>query len=185
MGYTHYFPQKRDFTMPEWKVIVSDMRALLNKLPEEPATIICGGMGTGEPEITDEQIVLNGDGAADLDHETFLLTRIDAGETKGFRYCKTAYKPYDILVCGILMLCELHAPGALEISSDGDARDWLPAVDWVNAVLGTSLWMPSGIAGAGKAKSECEAQINITAFHKLRDGVLKKHADPLPQGWLH
>lgn len=43
-----------------------------------------------------------------------------------FECCKTARKPYDLLVCGALMALKYHFPN-VEISSDGTAADWFIA----------------------------------------------------------
>jgi hypothetical protein len=70
------------------------------------------------PEITDKHIVFNGTG--DDGHETFILC---FGQQE-WSFCKTARKPYDVLVVTVLMFCECYAPGAWDIGSDGNNDDW-------------------------------------------------------------
>lgn len=80
---------------------------------------------------------------ADLGHETFLLEKTpqrdplwdDPNRPFGYRGTKTARKPYDLLVCAALIVCQAVAPGALAISSDGDVTDWWPALSFVRAAF--------------------------------------------------
>jgi hypothetical protein len=63
-----------------------------------------------------------------MSHETFGIRWFPSGgEVKGF--CKTARKPYDILVC-VSLLAFKHAfynPDVFSFSSDGDNADWQAA----------------------------------------------------------
>ena len=68
----------------------------------------------------------------DLDHETFLLTRKDSGN---FNFCKTARKPYDLMVCAVLFLAKYHLKDKIKISSDGDMEDWKPAIEFVESLF--------------------------------------------------
>lgn len=76
------------------------------------------------PEVSDEMIRFNGVG--NEGHETFILFKkkpaaspfTQSGEY--FYFCKTAHKPYDLVVGLILLAAAKNAPGVLNISSDGD-----------------------------------------------------------------
>ena len=52
-------------------------------------------------------------------------------ETPGvnFDFCKTARKPYDFVVCTMLLSLANHLEN-FEFSSDGDKDDWKPVVDF-------------------------------------------------------
>ena len=142
MGYTHYYTQNRSLTNREWKDLIDIFHHMLNHLPAHshnaggfyadfPLTI-CGGDGTGQPEINDRSLVFNGDEKGGLDHETFYIDK----DGHGFYFCKTARKPYDLLVCAVLLaLCEI-APAAFELSSDGDmaGEEWQPARDFLRSL---------------------------------------------------
>jgi len=138
MGYTHYWRQQRDFTDNEWQDLTARVTMALKALPDRTETAggyhagdplkICGGMGEGEPVIDGERIWFNGDESADLDHETFNLEKV---KDSSFDFCKTARKPYDLLVTVVLVLADMGAPGALHVSSDGDAEEWQCAHDFV------------------------------------------------------
>ena len=69
-----------------------------------------------DPEFTAELIRFNGKSGEG--HETFLLT----ADPSDFNFCKTAQKPYDIVVVAIL--CLLAHRTNVEVSSDGGISDW-------------------------------------------------------------
>ena len=114
MGYSIYFSQKRPFTTQEWGDIRAAAINMFNRLKQ-----IKGGDGTGRPVIDNDSIIFNGDASKGEDHETMVLDR----KGGGFQFCKTARKPYDRYVKAILCVANFYAPGALEVSCDGDDED--------------------------------------------------------------
>lgn len=70
---------------------------------------------------TDEFFGFNGDASKGEDHETFAF---EIGH-KGFHFCKTARKPYDLAVCLCLLAIKFHLKET-KISSDGNSREWIP-----------------------------------------------------------
>jgi hypothetical protein len=78
----------------------------------------------------------------DCSHETFRIrqyARRQPWEPKGealFAFCKTAYKPYDILVTGCLIIAQHYFPCQVRISSDGESKDWEDARRLCQHVLG-------------------------------------------------
>lgn len=139
MGYTHYWHYAGEPVRSEdWLKIMQDASKLLN--------IADTTRGIGElrwedgdkrpPEVSFEMIRFNGIGVEA--HETFLLEQNEGG------FCKTAQKPYDMVVVCILACAVEHAPYALEVSSDGDDLDWKTGLDWGSAVLGRELKYPCG-----------------------------------------
>lgn len=136
MGYTHYFQQNREVTVEEWAAIIADAKLLVEK----------GGVPLwSEYNDPDTKPVIDGhaikfNGCEDDGHETFYLQRELYQE---FNFCKTARKPYDLIVCSILIAAEHHAPGAWDIGSDGgfteDDDEWYPAFRLANTVLGKKV----------------------------------------------
>lgn len=128
MGYTVYFEQSRPFTMQEWGDIRAACIPMFNRLKQ-----IKGPSGTGRPEIGNDAIRFNGDASKGEDHESFILER----EGNGFQFCKTARKPYDRYVKAVLVVANMIAPGALDISCDGDNEDgcWDEGVSIANQYL--------------------------------------------------
>jgi len=52
-----------------------------------------------------------------------------------FNFCKTDNKPYDFIVCAVLLVVKIIAPECYEIKSDGKDDDWLPSWNWVVSEL--------------------------------------------------
>jgi len=84
--------------------------------------VLCGGLGEGNPVIQETELWFNGDGDKGLDHETF---SIHWRKPANFDFCKTARKPYDIMVgLSLLILQKYLGQKVLTFSSDGDDEDW-------------------------------------------------------------
>jgi hypothetical protein len=143
MGYSHYYVQNRSLTAAEWHNFTTTFRHMLNHLPacshsggyyaDYPLTIH-GGDGTGQAEVNGRYLEFNGDAAHNdnLAHESYYIER----HGRGYHFCKTARKPYDLLVCAVLLvLCEV-APAAFDIRSDGNMRgeEWQPARDFLRSL---------------------------------------------------
>lgn len=148
MGYTHYWklgekPSKQDF-----EKLSEVCKKLHDNLPEtttsagggyslEPLTIK-DGMGEGKPTFSDSMIDFNGDAELRLDHETFRLTPFETG----FDFCKTARKPYDLLVVACL-IAGSQTLKEFSFSSDGftdykgkkDCDDLQQGIDFYNEVI--------------------------------------------------
>ena len=133
MGYTHYWTPKE--AAPEkWNEFVAACKKLNKSLPQTSETaggfhkddmiVIRGWDGTGRPLFNKNVISFNGDSGRDLDHETF---HIEA-KRNNWSFCKTARKPYDLLVCACLIAA--HEILDFEVKSDGGLEDWQPAIDF-------------------------------------------------------
>lgn len=90
----------------------------------------------------------------DLSHETFCLNRKyinpvgytnDDKEWK-FACTKTARKPYDLMVCAVLILAKFYLVD-IKVSSDGDLEDWIPAKEFVGEYfpLAVMNWQVNGL----------------------------------------
>lgn len=143
MGYTHYWtkPALTGEALLEIGEVVTRMIKAIEGKPvntaggfhKEPLQV-CGGDGTGKPVISETEIALNGNGP-ELDHETFAIRLAPDRD-----FCKTARKPYDIIVVGALAYCA-HKHG-FSVSSDGDPADWEGGVELVNQVAGEPIPNP-------------------------------------------
>ena len=108
MGYTHYWRQHFDFEDAQWLDIMEAAKPMLyeSDIPLE-YDVICL-----------DYIAFNGVGADG--HETCYIRRIRNEGKDGFGFCKTARKPYDIVVVEFLkMVREVAGEKTLELSSDG------------------------------------------------------------------
>jgi hypothetical protein len=155
MGYTHYWIPKES-TKEDFQKFSAACKKLHDSLPKTTDTAggyssddpleIRGGMGEGTPAFTPELVWFNGNAERDLDHETFVIDHTDNDSN----FCKTARKPYDLLV----VACLLAAVDILDyrFSSDGftdyfdernsvkihECDDLLPALKYYNKVMGTN-----------------------------------------------
>jgi len=120
--------------------VLAEAKKLYEKLPEQTDTAggyskelplkLCDGNGKGKPVFHTTEICFNGDGSVDLDHETFSVTP----DPIDFEFCKTARKPYDLMVCAVLISMKKHLVN-FSYSSDGDAEDWKPAKKFYKSVI--------------------------------------------------
>ena len=144
MGYSHYYKFRTNYKISslKWKEIVDDFNKILDVEIDIDVNDIYAGTGGMtslrnilEPysdqklEITDKEIRFNGREEGDCGHETFSLqrksdkrledyaTRLDRKYI--FDFCKTARKPYDIVVCCLLVILKHRLGNMIEIGSDG------------------------------------------------------------------
>jgi hypothetical protein len=118
MGYTHYWGHSR--IIPEdWSRLTADVRKILD-MAHRVGHVLAGPMGTGNPVIDDDRISLNGSKLMGEDYETFELRP----EAIDFDCCKTGERPYDTVVCAILL--RAYSLVRVDVRSDGDMNgdDW-------------------------------------------------------------
>ena len=84
---------------------------------------------------------LSFNGTAELSHEDFYLADHWSNcfdrkfEPKGFNFCKTAYKPYDVVVIACLITLQHYLGDLIEVGSDGDASEWVDGLELAKKVL--------------------------------------------------
>lgn len=154
LGYTHYWTQTRDFDETTMGDIAAAVRRIIRtaegrcfegSYPDKPVKI-CGHDGSGAPELTKDHISFNGQGP-DFDHETFYIPAkrelpYDGAspDRLGWAFCKTARKPYDVVVVACLTF--LQSDYGFEVSSDGDVNEWEAGVKLAEEALGRSFANP-------------------------------------------
>jgi len=120
MGYTHYFTTSgRSLTKDQADGIVQN----INKVFKQHKKIIQREFDDPSPPSIGTSLNLNGkmyigiwfNGKDENGHETFALNTgvVELG------YCKTARKPYDIVVCKILFILKHYLGDNIEVKSDG------------------------------------------------------------------
>ncbi|KAJ6184979.1 hypothetical protein N7519_006280 [Penicillium mononematosum] len=132
MGYTHYYAIL-GWDTPEWEKAWDQ---LIQDVPEiiKEARVPLSGPTDDEDKITpvvvdsEEGIYLNG--VRGNAHEPFILRK-----PCHWTFCKTALKPYDVVVASILLRTWMLAPKNLDLGSDGGYEDWADARD-----LCATLW---------------------------------------------
>jgi hypothetical protein len=131
MGYTHYWTiGKLD---PEQFVKFSaDCEKIIDDCKQN-GIAIAGGDGVGKPEITSKEVWFNGSG--EDSHETFHISI----ESKGFDFCKTARKPYDLAVAACLVAAKHHFGDQITISSDGGMDGFTEGIEVCKRLFGYGL----------------------------------------------
>lgn len=138
MGYTHYYEAKRSFTDDEWKKIMEFSKKVIGKAKERDIKI--DPCGNATIPVSETAISLNGDleHPDDLGHETFYLPK----EKDRWSFCKTARKPYDLVVTTILWYLLEEYPEVMgETGSDGDMEgndypeEWNPAKELYKEIM--------------------------------------------------
>lgn len=106
---------------------------------DDQPCIIRGGLGEGKPMINESQVWFNGDAKKEMDHETFGIRW--CGNERENDFCKTARKPYDLLVCVSLLAMQqaFKGTGAFTFSSDGDNAECEEAKDLFIRITGLSI----------------------------------------------
>ena len=145
MGYTHYWRFHRNKMTTEdirntFKLVSEEIKDIIHNQIPQSKEVLRGGLGEGEPIINETEVWFNGDEELGNDHETFAINWKD---TEPFGFCKTARKPYDLLVClSLLSLLNHYGSDIFQLSSDGDAEEWQEAVDLYNDVTGKEVSNP-------------------------------------------
>lgn len=128
MSYTHYW----SITKP----LESD--TIWETLRESVGQLIAHSGIPLEVHLTNEFIRLNGLG--EDAHETFHLERT----LTEFAFCKTARKPYDVVVAATLTLAYTLFLGSMDVRSDGDMKDkeWQNAMKLLTTAFDTEFTFP-------------------------------------------
>lgn len=147
MGYTNYYELKRhNLSTKDFDKIVKDVKIIEDYIKNnvvisknaggqytERVTLHDGmGCGKGVLYIGETQnnktrikeIFFNGDAKQGLDHEGFGIRSGAQNDS----FCKTARKPYDLVVCMVLLSLQYHV-NTSKVSSDGNIEDWEHAID--------------------------------------------------------
>lgn len=142
MGYTHY-----------WKINQIHGQAKKNELKYKLAILECSKIVKAyykeHGEISGytahcklgEYGGLNVNGKGEDAHEDFEM-REHFSENKDFNFCKTARKPYDIVVTACLALLKHRLGDAFTVSSDGRANDWAYGVALARIVTKLAIKNP-------------------------------------------
>lgn len=135
MGYTHYWSQKRAFTADKWRDASQHIGEILKHAEHVRGIPLANANGDAgsRPEFLRAEIMLNGVG--DSAHETFAVSRKpDRKQINTNSFCKTARKPYDIVVKACLSYLSTVAE-IFDVTSDGDGSEWLDGVELARDAL--------------------------------------------------
>lgn len=183
MVYSHYWTQRRQFTRAEWTAF---SRGCFNLFELCHTLRIPLAFEFDQPDqpplINRDELRFNGVGRDG--HESLQITRLRpsksrAEKPRGWDYCQTDRKPYDLAVTAVLAYLDSICPDAFAASSDGDEEAWR-----AGALLASKAWpeatieLPRAIRDQARfAKFE-----DSSKHHQLvwgHDGklYLERHAD--------
>lgn len=140
MGYTHYFKQSKPASDEQWQAFQKDAKVVIEHAQKNLGIVLISNDDNGVI-INNERINLNGDSDNNLDHETFFLSQ----NYSAFNFCKTALKPYDTVVCSLLLLANEHMPNQHEISSDGGFDEWQRSMEINAKIFGYAFKLPERV----------------------------------------
>ena len=147
MGYTHYWYRKDGVEDRQaFQELGTDAKRIIAEA-ERRGIRVADWDGTGEPEFSELRFALNGVG--EEAHETFSWPSVvnraewDTSDDEWVFACtKTAYKPYDAVVCAILIRAKRIYGDGLRVSSDGYWEDWAEGRSLYEAVFGMEAPRP-------------------------------------------
>ena len=128
MAYTHYWEFKRKpKNVKDGDNKFKKSVELLKKCLKDVSVKLASGNGTGEPVFTDTKVCFNG---VDDDSYEGCYLALDNADYK-YDFCKTARKPYDVVVCLTLLCFKKFFGEDFKYSSDGNMNDegWSLAIE--------------------------------------------------------
>lgn len=120
IGYTHYFEVTGTITPAMFKEFAGEAHEILRTAEINKSIQLANGAGDKLSEWVADEDGVRFNGFGDDAHETFSVLPTDTG----FNFCKTARKPYDVVVVAVLIALFRTCGDAVKISSDGDHADW-------------------------------------------------------------
>jgi hypothetical protein len=133
MGYTHYWGFGPFITESAYKKALTECRKLVRATPVG----LGNAYGKGQPKLN-HGVWFNGVG--DDAHETFALPKIPKSD-----FCKTARKPYDLIVVACLCVLKDNLGKSVTVRSDGDPHEWELGREFASKVLGRQITIPQGV----------------------------------------
>jgi hypothetical protein len=77
-------------------------------------------------------------GKQDMAHEDFCL-REHWSENAGFNFCKTARKPYDVVVVACLAILKYYMGDSIKVDSDGDLAELQDGIRLAEKITGRKV----------------------------------------------
>jgi hypothetical protein len=132
MGHTNYWHRDEKLNREKFRQAVKDIK----KVREVIGTPIQREYDDSRSPVANDNLI-RFNGIGEEGHETFYVSRVYSPDFKQyhedgkrlFQFCKTAYKPYDTLVCCCLVILNHYFGDSFVVSSDGeiDSPDWKEA----------------------------------------------------------
>ena len=140
--YTHYFSiDTKKISQARWERVCRTISLMVYEYGQEHGGI--AGFSAHSKPGKYGGVSFNG--SRSNGHEPFeLRAEIDKQEGRGF--CKTARKPYDVLVVAALCTLQLEFGAELvKVGSDGDYPEWVAGAEYASRILGVRVPVPVGV----------------------------------------
>lgn len=132
MGYTHYWKTTK-VKETDYQLALNDIKSIINAYSSEVAKLLDISV---ELDVQNQDGIIDINGVGKLAHENFWLPS-KTNSLKNFDFCKTAAKPYDVIVTACL--ARLSEVKGVSVSSDGELSDWDKGIKLASAVLGRPI----------------------------------------------
>lgn len=148
MGYTHYWTFKKAPKGAATKTEATYKKALIECQKVVKAYYAVNGGISGFTAHTKlgqyGGLAVNGKG--EEGHEAFVMPEHynDNFERSSFGFCKTAQKPYDVVVVACLAVLKHRLGDLIEVRSDGYPSDWERGVNMASNILKRDISNPLG-----------------------------------------
>lgn len=162
MGYTHYWSFNKAHRLETKKAESAYQKAIkeCNKFIQAYQSEAIGlNRLSGYSAYTSEYGGIKINGKQKMQHEDFTM-REHFNQNEGFHFCKTARKPYDIVVVGCLIILKAHLGELIDISSDGYAEDWIDGQRLVERLIKKRYTIPLSI----KTKAESNEMKGVVGY---------------------
>lgn len=137
MGYTHYWtfkqPKRGDAAKTEklYQRAIKDCAKIIKTYYDANGGL--SGYTAHTPIGTYGGILVNGKG--DDAHEDFALREHFKQNFDAFNFCKTARKPYDVVVTACLIVLKHRLGDRIQVDSDGYQHNWVDGLELAKRVL--------------------------------------------------
>jgi hypothetical protein len=118
MGYTHYWNLSQELTAQHWAEFTKGVERLVKLAAHQGIRLAWEYDEPNRKPLIDADTV-RFNGVDDEGHETFLINR-----SGGDEFCKTARRPYDIVVTAALCYLATTHREVFSAGSDGTSEEW-------------------------------------------------------------
>lgn len=147
MGYTHYWTFKKDKTKTAKEVeelyqkAIKECQMIAVKYNEECEDSDARLSGYTAHSKVGSYGGLKINGKEENAHEDFCF-REHFSENESFDFCKTARKPYDIVVTACLAVLKYRLGDSISVSSDGCVSDWNAGIELARRIIKRKIKNP-------------------------------------------
>ena len=136
MGYTHYWRRHPDAGKSGRASYPEAIECVLHLLNDSRVKALIVN------DSDASNISFNGVNA--LAHKDFIIPT-ELTHIPDFSFCKTACKPYDVVVVAVLATIADFAPHSLLVTSDGVPKEWADGCELASEIFGCHIPVPPDV----------------------------------------